>query len=225
MRRQNLFLAIIVLILSVFLIGQGKNLNNLKNSCREEDLKNLEVKKIEVLGDPEAPVLIEIYSDYQCVFGARYFRETIMPVIDEYINTGKARLVYHNLAFEGQRSQITAEAAYCANDQGKFWQYHQEILNETYQQQGEIDIYNLENLKNIAKKIELDICEFSACLDSGKYAGLVKEQTRKGFIEKDINSPLATFLNNKKIVDEQGQNLGAMSYNQLKEKIKIFTQQ
>jgi protein-disulfide isomerase len=224
MIRQRLFLAIIVLILSVFLIGQGKNLNNLKNSCSEEDLKNLEIKKIEVLGNPEAPVLIEIYSDYQCVFGARYFRETIMPVIDEYVDTGKARLVYYNLAFEGQSSQITAEAAYCANDQEKFWEYHQEIFNENYQQQEEIGIYSLENLKNIAKKIELDLCEFSACLDSGKYTELVKEKTRQGFIEKDINSNLTTFLNSEKIVDEQGQSLGAISYNQLKEKIKIFIQ-
>lgn len=224
MTRQRLFLAIIVFILSVFLIGQGKDLNNLNISCGEEGLKNLEIKKIEILGNPEAPVLIEVYSDYKCVFGARYFRETIMPIIEEYVNTGKARLAYYNLAFEGQSSQIAAEAAHCANDQGKFWEYQQEIFSEDYQNQKETDIYNIENLKNIAKKIELDMCEFRACLDSGKYTELVKEETRQGFIEKDINNTLTTFLNDKKIVDEQGQSLGAMSYNQLKEKIKIFIQ-
>jgi protein-disulfide isomerase len=224
MTRQRLFLAIIVFILSVFLVGQGENLNNFNISCGQETLKNLEIKKLEILGDPDAPVFIEIYSDYKCVFGARYFRETIIPIIDEYVNTGKVRLAYYALAFEGQSSQVAAEAAYCANDQGKFWEYQQEIFSEDYQNQKEADIYIIENLENIAKKIEIDMCEFIACLGSGKYTELVKEKTRQGFIEKDIDNTLTTFLNNKKIVDEQGQSLGAISYNQLKEKIKIFIQ-
>jgi protein-disulfide isomerase len=224
MIRQNLVLAIIVLVLSVFLIEQGKNFSALKDSCEGKSLENLEIKEVEILGNSESPLLIEVYSDYQCVFGARYFKETISPIIEEYVLTGKAHLIYHNLAFEGQKSQIAAEAAYCANDQGKFWEYHQEVFNENYQQHKKIDIYSLENLEKIAKEVDLDICEFSICLNSGKYTELVKEKTRKGFVEKNINSTPITFLNHEMIVDEQGETLGAMPYNILKEQIQIFIQ-
>ncbi|MFA5459957.1 MAG: thioredoxin domain-containing protein [Candidatus Paceibacterota bacterium] len=221
MIKRDLVLAIIVLALSILLAGQGKTLSILDSSCDGRNLKNLEIKEIEILGDPEAPLLIEVYSDYQCVFGARYFKETILPIIDEYVLTGKASLIYYSLSFEGQKSQIAAEAAYCANDQGKFWEYHQEILDSRYQQHEDIN-YVFEDIEKVARKIDLDICEFNLCLKLGKYTELVEEQTRIGFIEKNINNTPVTFLNHRMVTDEKGESLGIIPYNILKEQIQSF---
>lgn len=219
-KKQNFTLAVIILMIAIFLIGYGRNLKFSDKSCEGQDLKITEIKKIQPLGNDNAPLLVEVYSDYQCPFCARYFVETITPIINEYVDTGRARLIYHDLAFEGDRSQWAAEAVYCANDQGKFWEYHQAIFNERYNS-GKTNVYKKESLKKIAKEIGLDECEFNICLDSGKYAQIIKNATKTAFDEKRINGTPTTFLNGKMVTNEQGQNLGAMPYSMLKDKIEI----
>jgi len=224
MKKLNLTILLIVLTVVVFLIGYGRNLDKQKedniviDSCNGKILQTTEIKEILPLGDPSASFLIEVYSDYQCPFCARYFVETIIPIIKEYVDTGKTRLIYRDLAFEGEKSQWAAEAAHCANDQGKFWEYHQAILNERYSS-GKTDVYEKDNLKNIAKEIGLDECEFSICFDSGKYTQVIKDLTKIGFDEKGINGTPTTLFNGKIVTNDEGKNLGAMSYDLLKEKI------
>ena len=223
MKKPNLTVLLVILMVIVFLVGYGQNLKKQSQDgsvglCQNKVLQIIEAKEILPLGDSNTPLLIEVYSDYQCPFCAHYFVETITPIIDEYVNTGKARLIYQDLAFEGERSQWAAEAAHCANDQGKFWEYHQMILNERYTS-GKTDVYKKDNLKKVAKEIGLDECEFNICFDSGKYTQIVKDATKVGFDERGINGTPTTLFNGEMVTNDEGKNLGAMSYDMLKDKI------
>jgi len=223
MKKPNLTVLLVILMIIVFLVGYGRNSRSQSQDktvglCQDKTLQIIEEIEILPLGDSNAPFLIEVYSDYQCPFCANYFVETIIPIIDEYVNTGRARLIYQDLAFEGERSQWAAEAVHCANDQGKFWEYHQMILDERYIS-GKTDVYKKDNLKKVAKEIGLDECEFNICFDSGKYTQIVKDATKVGFDERGIDGTPTTLFNGDMVIDDEGKNIGAMSYDMLKEKI------
>lgn len=131
-----------------------------------------------VLGDPNAPVLIIEYSDFQCPFCRRFALETERLILEDYIKTGKARLEYRHYAFLGPESQAAAEAAECANEQGKFWPYH----NILFQRQGAENsgAFSRQNLIAFAQEVGLDVGSFTSCLDSRKYRQKVISQTEEG---------------------------------------------
>ena len=221
MKKINWTFIIITLIIAAFLIGYGKNLISLnkidQNSiCEGKTLQNQEITEILSLGEDQAPVLLEVYSDYQCPFCGRYYVEAIKPMIKDYVDAGKVKLLYKDIAFEGEGSQRAAEAVHCANDQGKFWEYHDKITTTRYQANNN-QIYDKTNLIKAAQELGLDECEFTLCLESGKYTKLVKNDTQG--VWSKINGTPTSFLNSKMVVNDKGENLGAMSYEMLKSTI------
>ena len=222
MKKINWTFVIIVLIIAAFLIGYGKNLVSLKKTdqnsiCEGKTLQNQEITEIQPLGDVQAPVLLEVYSDYQCPACAYYYANSIKQLIKDYVETDKIKLLYDDLAFEGNRSQWAAEAVHCANDQGKFWAYHDKIMSLRYQTNN-TNIYEKDSLEKIAKDMGLDECEFTLCLESGKYTKVVQNDTKNAWGK--ITGTPTSFLNGKMIVDDKGENLGAMSYDKLSIKIE-----
>ena len=179
---------------------------------------NEALNDLPILGKAGAKVLVEVYSDYQCPFCGRYYMEDIKKLISEYVETGKVRLVYRELAFEGDRSQWAAEAARCANDQGQFWAYHDKILTERVSQNS-TEVYEKSNLKKYAAELGLNSQKFNECLDSGKYAALVQEKTNEA-LKSGINGTPTTKINGQIVTNDQGEALGAMPYEMLKEKIE-----
>ena len=77
-------------------------------------------------GDPNAPLTIVEFSDFQCPFCGRFYEQTLPLIERDYIETGKARLVYRDMPLEQIHPQAPAAhiAAECAGDQGMFWEYH-----------------------------------------------------------------------------------------------------
>src|SRR5512138_2034855 len=83
------------------------------------------------LGDAKAPATIDVFEDFQCP-ACQYFTQSVEPlIIKNLVNTGKARYVFHNYPFlddrvaaSGGESDQAANAAMCANEQGKFWEMH-----------------------------------------------------------------------------------------------------
>ena len=126
-------------------------------------------------GDPNAPVTMIEFGDFQCPFCGRH-AATVGPQIDEqYIQSGKVRFGYFNFAFLGQESNWAAEAAECASDQNKFWEFHDMLYtSQSGENQG---AFNKENLKKFAKDLGLDTSAFNDCLDSGKYAQLIQDES------------------------------------------------
>lgn len=126
------------------------------------------------LGLASAPVTIDEYADFQCPVCGRA-ESVIRDIAPQYIETGKAKVVYHNFAFIGQESQWAAEAAECANDQGKFWDYAYYLFDH---QAGEnAGAFSQANLKGFANELKLDTAAFNACFDSGKHTELIKKET------------------------------------------------
>ncbi|PIR87953.1 MAG: hypothetical protein COU10_01785 [Candidatus Harrisonbacteria bacterium CG10_big_fil_rev_8_21_14_0_10_45_28] len=83
-----------------------------------------------VLGDPNAPVLMVEFGDYQCPFCAQLFREAEHDIIVQYVNTGKVKLVYRDYPLYAKHPAAlpAALAAECAGEQGAYWQYHDALF-------------------------------------------------------------------------------------------------
>ena len=131
-----------------------------------------------ILGDPDAPVTIVEFGDYQCHQCYNWFHNTKPAITRDYIDTGKANLVFVDMAFLGRDSSPAAQATYCAEDQGKYWEYHDMLYNA---QEDKIDggWANTERLKAFAFSMGLDMELFESCLDSGKYSKRVQYNTQQ----------------------------------------------
>lgn len=147
-------------------------------------------------GDPDAPVTIIEFADFQCPFCGRFFAQTEPQINEQYIQSGKVRLGYFHFAFLGPESNWAAEAAECAADQDKFWEYHDKLYSsQSGENQG---AFNKDNLKKFAEELGLDTSAFNECLDSGKYAQLIRDESSMASSIGVRSTP--TFLINGKAV-------------------------
>ncbi len=153
-------------------------------------------------GKKNAPVTMIECSDFQCPFCARFFNDTQTELRKNEIKDGKVKLVFKNfpLPFH-QYAEKAAEAAECANKQGKFWQMHDLLFSSG----GRLDI---DSLKSYAKKIGLDQGKFDHCLDSGETAGMVSADKAQCAAAGVQGTP-TFFINGKMLV-------GAQPYEQFK---------
>ena len=157
------------------------------------DFKSLEAGA-PLLGDPNAPVAIVEFADFQCPFCERFYTDSAKNIIEKYVKTGKAKFIYRDFAFLGEESNFAAQAARCAGDQGKYWQYHDYLFEH---QNGENEgAFAKEHLKNFALQIGLNGGEFNNCIDSGKHAQDVANDTEMGRKFGVTGTP-TTFINGK----------------------------
>ena len=126
------------------------------------------------MGDPNAPVKIVEFSDYQCPYCENFYRQTEQRIVDTYVATNKVYFVYRSYgAWIGQESQRAAEAAYCAGDQNRYWDYHDMLFNN---QTGEnVGDFTDKRLVAFAQTLGLDMSAFNSCFDSGKYTSRVAQ--------------------------------------------------
>lgn len=154
-----------------------------------------------IRGDFNAPITLVEFSDFECPFCVRHY-PTLNKIFSDY--EGKVRLVYKHfpLGFH-PNAQKAAEASECADEQGKFWEYHDKLFDN-------FDLgYSVENFKKWAKDLGLNIGEFNGCLDSGKFAQKVQDDYQEG-IEKGVDGTPATFVNGQLIG-------GALPYDSFKQ--------
>lgn len=116
-----------------------------------------------ILGDRDAPITLIEFSDYQCPFCGRFFRQTLPQIEKEFIQTGKVRYVFRDFPVQSlhPEAQKAAEAAECAGEQGKYWEFHDLI----FQNQKAMKITDL---KRYATALHLEIEGFNECLNSGR---------------------------------------------------------
>jgi len=125
------------------------------------------------LGSESAPITIVEFGDYQCEACYHWFHNTRSTLIDNYIETEKAKLVFIDMPFLGRDSITAAHASYCAEDQGKYWEYHTMLYNF---QDGPPDSgwADRDRLNSFAFSLDMNIDEFNECMDSKKYLKRVK---------------------------------------------------
>ena len=163
------------------------------------------------MGDPNAPVQIVIYSDFQCVYCMNYWNETEPLIIENFIETGQVHYEYRSFGdFLGPQSATAAEAAYCALDQGQFWRYH-DILFLNWAGEGSGD-YSQDRLLAYADALGLDVKAFSDCLENGEYRYKVEEDVTNARADDIRATP--SFLINGKLVE------GALPYRDFEQEIE-----
>jgi len=130
-------------------------------------------------GQASAGLNIVEFADYQCPFCERYYSQTEPQVTADYVTTGKAKYYFLDFAFLGPDSTTLGDGAWCANDQGKYWEYHDYV----YQHQGQENSgwATADNVKQMAGNITgLDVAKFSTCLDAKTYESRVGTLTQLG---------------------------------------------
>jgi len=125
-----------------------------------------------VLGSTSAPITIVEFGDYQCEACYHWYHNTRADIIDNYIETGKVNLVFMDLPFLGRDSITAAQATYCADDQGKYWEYHETLYN--FQEAIDNGWASKDRLVSFAFNLDMNLDEFNDCMDSLKYANSVK---------------------------------------------------
>ena len=125
-------------------------------------------------GAKDARLTIIEWSDFECPFCGKFYAETLSQIEEEYINTGKVKLVFKHFPLEFHaNAQKAAEAAECAGEQGKFWEMHDMMFENQ-------NAIAASNLKSYAKDLGLNTAKFDECLDSGKYAEKIKKDMNEG---------------------------------------------
>ena len=131
-----------------------------------------------VLGDADAPVLIEVWADYQCPYCALLTHAVEPAIIREYVESGQARLVYRDFAFLGDESGQAAGAARCAGQQGAYWRFHDLLFAS---QQGENQgAFAPKNLLQLAGFAGLDPEAFATCMADGATVKAATAETEEG---------------------------------------------
>ena len=131
------------------------------------------------MGDPNAPIKIEEFSDFQCPYCARFHEETEWQIANSYVADGTVYFVYRSFGeFIGPESKAAAEAAYCAGDQNKYWEYHDILFaNQTGENVG---AYADRRLQAFAEMLSLDMDAFNDCFSNGKYSDRVNQDRVDG---------------------------------------------
>jgi protein-disulfide isomerase len=149
-----------------------------------------------VLGDPSAPVLVVEWGDYQCPACQRFKRAFFPQLLQDYIATGKIRFEYRDFAFIGDESRLAAEAARCALDQGKFWEYHDALFENL---RGEnVGSFSAARLKQIAQAVGLETGAFASCLDRREHRDEVGAMYREAQA-LGVNATPTFFVNGKQL--------------------------
>jgi len=121
-------------------------------------------------------------------------------LIKEYVDTGKATLVYMNSAFLGQESVWAAQAAECAADQGKFWQYHDLLFaRQNGENQG---AFTEDKLIGFAQEMGLDMTKFQPCLKNDQTLARVQADVQEGQAAGVRGTP-TFFINGQALVGAQ----------------------
>jgi len=154
------------------------------------------------LGNPDAPITILEWGDYQCTFCYKFHQNTLQIINENFIKTGKVKVVFKDFPLNGPDSKLAAEASYCAQDQEKYWQYHDEVYrNWGGERTGWI---TREALTEFAQVVNLDTEKFNKCLDDNKYESKVNSLYEFG---NDIGidaTPSFLVFNDEKIIKIRG---------------------
>ena len=174
-----------------------------------------------IIGNPDAPITIIEFSDFQCPFCARFHIQTLPTIMEEYIEKGTVKLVFRDFPIQSIHPNAVpaSVAAECANEQGKFKQMH-DILFEKQNEWSNLEtVYAIELFNQYSEQINLEQEQFSSCLSTAKYVkeiqndlndgrtygvtgtpGFFIGNQEMGFVELKGAQPFESF---KKVIDRQ----------------------
>ena len=139
------------------------------------DVKNLDLSNNYFKGDEDAKVVIVEFSDFQCPYCGRFYEQTLSQIDDNYVKTGKVKFYYADFPLDSihPNARPAANAARCAGEQDKFWEYHDKVFENQ-------ETLSNDNFKKWAQELGLDTSKFNDCFDSKKYDGEVNKDLQEG---------------------------------------------
>lgn len=164
-------------------------------------VENLEPGKLPLLGNKDAKVTIVEFSDFQCPFCKKYFDDTHGQINETYVKTGKVKFAYRHFPLSSIHplAQKAAEASECANEQGKFWEYHDQLFAEQETWSPLTETEAITNFTEYAGQLGMNTEQFRSCLEDGKYQANVDEDTTiAGEIQVDATPSF--FVNGIRVV-------------------------
>ena len=155
-----------------------------------------------IMGSYNAPITILEWGDYQCTFCYKFHQNTLNIINEDFIKTGKVKIIFKDFPLNGPDSKLAAEASYCVHDQKKYWEYHDQLYeNWAGERTGWI---TRESLSKFAELINLDIIEFNKCLDDSKYENKVNLMYEFGNEIGIDATPSFLVFNDEKIIRIRG---------------------
>ncbi len=144
-------------------------------------------------GEANASVTMVEFGNYNCVFCAKFNKEILPQLQEKYIDTGKVRFVFRDFpSTKYKYSFKAAEASECADEQGKFWEYHDMLFENTTNM-------TPQRFAEIGKELSLNATQFDDCLNSGEKSREVQKDVQDGLSYAVDGAP--TFFVNGKILE------------------------
>lgn len=154
------------------------------------------------IGNPDAPVVVEVFSSFTCIHCSNFAKETEHDVIQTYAESGQIYYTYRAFSSPNDDAGVAAQAAFCAGDQGKFWEMHDSIFANFSSLS-----YPRKQLNAMAEELSLDMDTFEACLDSGKYEEQIQQDVEIGSAAGITGTP--SFTINGEMVMQGNQSFAA----------------
>ncbi len=126
-----------------------------------------------VLGNPNAPITLVEFGDYQCHYCNVFFQSIKGDIIKNYVETGKVKIIFKDYNIIGPDSINASHGAHCATEQGLFWEYH-DILYSNWT--GENNGWaSTSNLTIFAQEINADMDMWTECMNKKTYSKTIME--------------------------------------------------
>jgi protein-disulfide isomerase len=171
-----------------------------QNTGTAVDPASFKIRDANLVGSKSAKVTLIEFSDFQCPFCERFHQTAEAALIQQYVDTGKVAFVYKHSAFLGQESIWAAQAAECAADQGKFWQFHDLLFaRQNGENQG---TFTKDKLIGFAQDLQLDMTQFEPCLNNDQTLDRVQADTQEGQ-QAGVRGTPTFFINGQPIVGAQ----------------------
>jgi len=128
------------------------------------------------VGKKNAPVVMVEYSDFQCPYCSRHYKETYKELVKKYVDSGKMRIIFRDLPLSFHpNAKSAAVAARCAGEQGKYVQMHDALFEKQQEWANLSSDEAKKKYKELAANVGVNAGKFNSCVDSDKYAKQVED--------------------------------------------------
>jgi len=189
----TIFILVLILISSYFILTKIQISKNQNNNLVSSFSDKIQTGNLPPLGNPEAPIKIIEFGDFLCPFCAHAVTD-LYPQIEGLINEGKVVLYFRDFVVHPQ-AMIIHNAARCANEQGKYWEFNKSVFQKFL---NGVDTSKKENLLSLAKELNLDLQSFEKCLDENKYSQDIQNDFQTGVNVRVKGTP-TFFINGEKV--------------------------
>jgi protein-disulfide isomerase len=190
----TVIIAALVIVAGYFLLTKGPKIQTNIPTNQQNNIINVETGNLPPLGDPNAPIKIIEFGDFLCPYCGQAVLN-LYPQLEPLINEGKVVVYFRDFIIHPQATPIH-NAARCANEQGKYWEFNKEIFKKFMNAE---ETTKKEVWQSLAQSLSLDLEKFNKCVDENRYLPDVRNDTQYG-ISVSVKGTPTFFINNQIVV-------------------------